>query len=113
MTPDDNCGGDGDFCSTCGNTGVIITCWDDLCAGGEYCIHGDGEELCPDCKEDTPHAGDISLCVYCGEIFVFQEDLTLSFFSPEDFSLLPHKTREAIRHAHAAILSLNNQRGAR
>jgi hypothetical protein len=36
-------------CERCGGEGIIITCIDDLCVGGGHCIHGDGEEVCPDC----------------------------------------------------------------
>lgn len=37
------------LCLTCGGDGVIITCCDDICVGIGHCIHGDGEEVCPDC----------------------------------------------------------------
>jgi DNA-directed RNA polymerase subunit RPC12/RpoP len=37
------------YCPTCGGEGIIITCCDDICIGGGHCIHGDGEEICPDC----------------------------------------------------------------
>lgn len=40
---------DSSYCYTCYNTGTIITCPDDLCQDG--CIHGDGEEPCPDCED--------------------------------------------------------------
>jgi len=41
---------DDNWCPTCNCRGFIITCPDDLCHGGDHCIHGDGEEICPDCK---------------------------------------------------------------
>ena len=37
-------------CLTCYGEGFVITCCDDLCAGEDRCIHGDGEEACPDCN---------------------------------------------------------------
>jgi hypothetical protein len=37
------------ICLTCNGEGFIVTCCDDLCVGGGHCIHGDGEETCPDC----------------------------------------------------------------
>lgn len=37
-------------CLTCGGEGIIITCCDDICVGSGHCIHGDGEEYCPDCE---------------------------------------------------------------
>ena len=33
----------------CGGSGVQMTCWDDLCQGQGYCIHGDGEDVCEFC----------------------------------------------------------------
>lgn len=45
---------DGDWpggggCNTCGDVGWIVTCIDDMCQGAGECMHGDGEEPCPDC----------------------------------------------------------------
>ena len=39
---------DPETCYRCGGEGFIVTCWDDLCC--EHCIHGDGEETCPECR---------------------------------------------------------------
>jgi len=39
----------GGFCYECGGEGFIITCVDDLCHGAGYCMHGDGEDVCPVC----------------------------------------------------------------
>lgn len=36
-------------CPSCGGNGVLMTCCDDLCHGQGYCIHGDGEDMCPAC----------------------------------------------------------------
>ena len=36
-------------CPECGGEGIIITCCDDMCVGSGHCIHGDGEEVCPEC----------------------------------------------------------------
>lgn len=51
--PDSDDDGDWDdhdsTCLTCGGTGIIITCMDDICVGSDHCIHGDGEEVCPEC----------------------------------------------------------------
>jgi hypothetical protein len=38
------------MCLECYGSGIIITCCDDLCVGGDHCIHGDGEEFCPECQ---------------------------------------------------------------
>lgn len=38
-----------EICVECNGKGYIITCWDDLCANSDRCIHGDGEEICPSC----------------------------------------------------------------
>ncbi len=42
-------------CLTCDGTGVVVVCCDDgestLSSNGlGYCIHGDGEDICPDCN---------------------------------------------------------------
>lgn len=37
-------------CPYCGGQGEIMVCWDDLCQGQGYCIHGDGVDLCPVCE---------------------------------------------------------------
>jgi hypothetical protein len=39
-------------CWNCGGNGVLITCIDDMCVGGDHCIHGDGEIMCPECEGD-------------------------------------------------------------
>jgi hypothetical protein len=39
-------------CWGCGGRGSIVTCMDDLCRNGDGCMHGDGEEMCPECKGD-------------------------------------------------------------
>lgn len=45
----DACICEGAHCYECGGTGIIVTCWDDLCHTGDGCIHGDGEVTCPNC----------------------------------------------------------------
>lgn len=45
---DDDFSDDG-YCYTCHGQGFILTCIDDICHGLGHCIHGDGEEPCPDC----------------------------------------------------------------
>lgn len=37
-------------CETCGGSGEILVCCDDICHGLGECIHGDGMAMCPDCK---------------------------------------------------------------
>ena len=39
-------------CPTCGGEGFVITCIDDMCRGCGECIHGDGEDICPECDGD-------------------------------------------------------------
>jgi len=36
-------------CWECGGRGEIVTCFDDLCRGRDECIHGDGNDTCPNC----------------------------------------------------------------
>ena len=37
-------------CPHCCGSGAMMVCCDDLCHGQGYCIHGDGEEMCPACN---------------------------------------------------------------
>lgn len=41
---------DGDTCQRCDGEGEIMVCYDDLCQGQGYCIHGDGYAPCPACN---------------------------------------------------------------
>jgi hypothetical protein len=36
-------------CLTCDGEGILLVCPDDLCQGQGWCMHGDGEIVCPDC----------------------------------------------------------------
>lgn len=36
-------------CPHCDGEGVLLVCWDDICQGQGYCMHGDGEMDCPHC----------------------------------------------------------------
>lgn len=38
------------YCNRCDGEGIILVCWDDICHGLGYCIHGDGEVICPECE---------------------------------------------------------------
>lgn len=40
---------DGQGCITCWGQGFIVDCCDDICQGQGYCMHGDGNVVCPDC----------------------------------------------------------------
>ena len=42
--------GDREDCDYCRGEGVVVACIDDLCAGEEECIHGDGYGPCPECR---------------------------------------------------------------
>lgn len=37
-------------CWQCDGAGVVIACWDDICHGQGYCMHGDGMACCPSCN---------------------------------------------------------------
>jgi hypothetical protein len=36
-------------CWYCGGSGFVVSCFDDICNGLGYCIHGDGDDVCPEC----------------------------------------------------------------
>lgn len=38
------------YCYECDDTGLVMTCCDDMCRGAGECIHGDGMKICPHCK---------------------------------------------------------------
>lgn len=37
-------------CYECGGRGYVVTCIDDLCDGGDECIHGDPPTPCKNCN---------------------------------------------------------------
>ncbi|MFW6217430.1 MAG: hypothetical protein ACOC4K_00395 [Verrucomicrobiota bacterium] len=39
-----------DVCDRCAGDGTVVTCCDDLCHGQGWCMHGDGESICPVCQ---------------------------------------------------------------
>jgi RecJ-like exonuclease len=45
-------------CDKCHGTGFVVECVDDLCNGQDYCIHGDGNVVCPECRGDGEVPGD-------------------------------------------------------
>ena len=44
---------DGGYCWNCHGEGFIIVCCDDICHGQGYCMHGDGEDICPICEGES------------------------------------------------------------
>lgn len=40
------------YCLECGGRGWVIRCIDDLCHGGDECIHGDPPVRCSLCNRD-------------------------------------------------------------
>lgn len=46
-TPDDF---EDTVCNQCDGSGEIMVCCDDICHGQGFCMHGDGEAVCPACK---------------------------------------------------------------
>lgn len=65
-------------CQRCGGDGVIIVCIDDMCNALGQCIHGDGEELCPECdgcgEIATEEDYDPVTFAGCGAYDVFNPD---------------------------------------
>ncbi len=50
------------YCHNCNGTGIVVICIDDICRGQDYCMHGDGEGICPDClgaPDDEEFGSDI------------------------------------------------------
>jgi hypothetical protein len=46
------------MCNTCDGSGFVLTCIDDMCRGAGWCIHGDGEDVCPECGGDDDYDDD-------------------------------------------------------
>lgn len=40
---------DSPTCSRCDGEGFVLVCIDDMCQGQGWCMHGDGEVICPRC----------------------------------------------------------------
>lgn len=88
-------------CDMCGGEGVIITCCDDLCVGGGHCIHGDGEEICPQCE---------------GEGWLPDQDDDDSFDDPHPFDFMLDEDEDAIAReeyamTHSRCASCGNEYG--
>jgi hypothetical protein len=77
------------------------------------------ENFCPMCgenlsaatgvKEDTtPKTGDISICIYCGEYLVFDEDLRSQSMSQEEFDSLDDEMKFQISMAKFMIMGAIN-----
>jgi hypothetical protein len=63
-----DCDGNGWIvCPDCWGRGYNVTCIDDLCHGGDYCIHGDGETDCDTCE------GDGQIRCHCSTQWVSEE----------------------------------------
>ena len=42
-------GDDDGCCQDCSGEGIVVICWDDMCANSDECIHGDGYGPCRAC----------------------------------------------------------------
>lgn len=58
----------------------------------------------------APH--DLSVCLYCGEILQFDEQLQLRVPSPEEVAVLPGILREQLEVAQRVVRSLRSARSA-
>lgn len=77
----------------------------------EFATHQTKQVLCPECgygvdsatnaedSTDAPRPGDFSICLYCGTILVFTEDLSLRKSAPEDYFDMPDDFRSALDRA--------------
>jgi hypothetical protein len=71
------------------------------------------EQPCPECGapldavssarggKDPPNAGDVSICIQCGTLLEFNNDISSRKLSPEAFAALPHEYRETLRRMQA------------
>jgi hypothetical protein len=62
-------------------------------------------------REDaTPKPDDLSVCIYCGQVNVFQTDLTLRAMRKPEFEALPGELRRDIAIARRAVTAFNQRR---
>jgi hypothetical protein len=62
-----------------------------------------------DKESGTPSSGDISICIYCATISVFDDKLKLSPITNEEFAKLPEELKISVRKARDTILEFNVQ----
>lgn len=67
MSRECDCEGSGYVvCPDCYGRGYFISCCDDLCRGADECMHGDGEEVCQECRGEGEVRCD---CIERAELF--------------------------------------------
>lgn len=76
------------------------------------------ESTCPTCnfrsnyatcvadKNALPEAGDFSVCIECGEILVFKENLTLRAVTLDDLVSLPEELHTELERMQRAVRQL-------
>lgn len=57
----------------------------------------------------TPSTGDISICLYCGELSAFTEDLTIRKVSKEEFESYDDDLKKEIIKVQALICITNTK----
>jgi hypothetical protein len=84
-------------------------------------IYTHGDARCPKCKVKltaasdpagggTPSAGDISVCVYCAAILVFNPELTMRLMSPDEINgLEPVVADKLALYAGMVLLRLQRE----
>lgn len=80
------------------------------------------ENHCPTCRvkldgassfetDEAPKAGDVTICIECGEILSFGDDLTLHKALPAEFDDLELETRATLNSMRFSIRQKAKQRG--
>lgn len=75
------------------------------------------KDFCPACgrkldattgvnSEDSPSEGDISFCLYCGEMLTFSADLTMEVLSQKDFNTFSEKMQRDLLEMQKIIRTM-------
>lgn len=61
-----------------------------------------------DGDSEPPGPGDITICVYCGEVLEYQDNMDIAKLSEKSFASIPDGTQRYLRELQANIRSLKN-----
>lgn len=82
------------------------------------------QSICPVCgkkldaathvekEEAVPGPGDISICLYCATVSVFDDNLKLKQMTNEEFAGLPEEVKTNVRKTRDMLLEFNIKRHA-
>lgn len=63
-------------------------------------------------EEAVPDPGDLSICLYCATVSVFDDNLKLKQMTNEEFAELPEEVKTSVRKTRDMLLEFNIKRHA-